>query len=163
MSNIQKWENGSVSFDVSNASLQMNPWLKNYGMDKYTVTGEATGATFAFYNQYEGSYAHGYPATSWLQLALLYGVGLYTAKEQGIVKKGVYFQRYWKAHYFDWLLFARRGTIYGFGGGLILGTILFGDTQTSIRRAFSNYHYWCTMPTPDPRNNETLYFVKQNN
>jgi hypothetical protein len=94
---------------------------------------------------------------------LVYSIGLYTAKEQGIVKKGVYFQRFWKAHYFDWLLFARRGAIYGWAGGFLLGIVMFGDSAVSMKRALSKYHYWCSMEPTDPRNEVTQYFTKFNN
>ena len=83
----------------------------------------------------EAGHSHGYPATSWLQLAICYGAGLYTAKEQGIVKKGVYFQKYWKHHYFDWMLFFKRSFKYGLVGGVALGTVLFGSPDLAIRRA----------------------------
>mmetsp|Transcript_27072 Transcript_27072/g.26131 ORF Transcript_27072/g.26131 Transcript_27072/m.26131 type:complete len:97 (+) Transcript_27072:106-396(+) len=95
-------------------------------MDRFTHHVEETATTLDEFRAREGKMAHGYPFTGWMQLGLLYYVGLYTAKEQGIVKRGVYFQKYWRAHYFDWLLFARRGAIYAWAGGLVLGTVLFG-------------------------------------
>ena len=101
--------------------------------------------------------SHGYPATAWLQLGLVYAAGLYTAKEQGIVKKGVYFQRYWRAHYFDWLMFFRRGGLYGVAGGYILGTYFFGLPRTAINRAINRYHYYFTQEKPDPRNRNNQY------
>jgi hypothetical protein len=76
-----------------------------------------------------------------LQLAIVYACGLYTAKEQGIVKKRVFFQKFWTAHYFDWLLFGRRSLTYGIVGGLVLGTALFGDQQMAVRRVISKYQY----------------------
>jgi hypothetical protein len=93
---------------------------------------------------------------------LVYACGLYTAKEQGIVKKRVFFQRYWRAHYFDWLLFARRSAIYGIAGGLVLGTVIFGDQKLALRRAISRYHFWFSMENPDPKMRETLMLIKQN-
>ena len=92
-------------------------------------------------------------------MALVYAAGLYTAKEQGIVKKGVYFQRYWRAHYFDWLLFLRRGSIYGMGGGLFIGILTFGYPITSIRRVVSKYNRYFVMRKPDQFNKETSYFI----
>jgi len=84
---------------------------------------------------------------------------LYTAKEQGIVKKGVYFQRYWRAHYFDWLLFLRRAGIYGIGGGLVLGTYLFGSPRISFSRGINYYRYLFSFAPPDPKNREALHFI----
>jgi hypothetical protein len=60
-------------------------------------------------------------------------------------------------------LFARRGLLYGVVGGLFLGTALFGDQRLALRRAVSKYHYYFSMETPDPRQNEVLHFVKMNN
>lgn len=81
MSEIKKWENDIHKFDVTEASRAMNPWLKNYGRDRYTYTPEMHATSTLHLHHYEGSYAHGYPYTSWLQLAIVYCAGLYTAKE----------------------------------------------------------------------------------
>ena len=78
---IKSYDNGVKQFDVTETSLQVNPWLKNYGMDRYTYKPEMTFTSASYYKQYEGSISHGYPSTSWLQLALVYACGLYTAKE----------------------------------------------------------------------------------
>ncbi len=94
-----------------------------------------------------------------MQLALVYSIGLYTAKEQGIVKKGVYLQRFWKAHYFDWLLFFKRAGIFGVGGGLVVGTLFFGDTPLTLNRMRSRYHYLFSMQKTDPYNKDTSYFA----
>ncbi len=162
MSEIKKWDNDVYKYDVTEASRLMNPWLKNYGRDRFTYTPETTYTSFARLAKTEGSYAHGYPGTAWLQLAIIYGCGLYTAKEQGIVKKRVFFQKYWNAHYFDWLLFGRRSLIYGIAGGLVLGTYVFGDQQVALRRVISRYHYMFSMEKPDPYQREVLYFIKNN-
>ena len=91
MSDIKKWDNDIVKFEVSEASRQLNPFLQDYGRDRYSYVDEMTYTSAAYYSKTEGPFAHGYPATAWLQLGLIYMIGLYTAKEQGIVKKGVYF------------------------------------------------------------------------
>jgi len=78
------------------------------------------------------------------------------------VKKGVYFQRYWRAHYFDWLTFARRAGVYGIAGGLVFGTYLFGHPSISIKRAVNYYYYLFVWQTPDPRNTDTQHFIKNN-
>lgn len=98
-----------------------------------------------FWSYNEAKFAHGYPATAWLQLGLLYGCGLHTAKEQGIIKKGTFFSRYWRAHYFDWITFMRRGAIYAGAGGLLAGVILFGSPDLTFKRAVSKYHYLFSM------------------
>ena len=85
-------------------------------------------------------YAHGFPFTAWLQLGLVYAVGLYTAKEQGCVPRGTLITRFWRYHYFDWLTFVRRAGVYAFGGGLVAGTILFGSPDVSLKRAIHWYN-----------------------
>lgn len=91
MSDIKKWDNDIYEWDVTKASKAANPWLKNYGKDRYTYSPEMhyTRAREDFLM--EGPMAHGYPVTAWMQLSFVWLAGLYTAKEQGIVKKGVYF------------------------------------------------------------------------
>ena len=66
---------------MTQASRELNPWLANYGFDRYTYKPEKTYTSAARYAKTEGPLAHGYPYTSWLQLSLLYAIGLYTAKE----------------------------------------------------------------------------------
>ena len=140
----------------------MNPWLENYGRDRFTHKPEMTFTSAAHYAQTEAAYAHGYPATSWIQLAFIYAAGIYTAKEQGIVKRGVYFQRFWRAHYFDWLLFARRAGIYGVAGGFVFGTFWFGNVKLSLRRIYSKYQYYMQMEKQEKRGVTRLYFPIQN-
>ena len=163
MSELKKWDNDIYEFDVTKASREMNPWLKNYGRDRFTYSPETTYSSAAYLARNEASQSHGYPVTAWFQLGLVYACGLYTAKEQGIVKKRVFFQKFWQAHYFDWLLFARRGFTYGIVCGFLAGTVLFGDHRLALRRAISKYHYLFSMEKPDPRQNEVLHFVKFNN
>jgi hypothetical protein len=160
MSEVKKWDNNIYEYDVTEASRLMNPWLKNYGRDRLTYNPETTFTSTAYLLRNEGSQSHGYPQTAWLQLAIVYGCGLYTAKEQGIVRKRVFFQKFWTAHYFDWLLFARRGFTYGIVGGLLAGTLLFGDQRLALRRAVSRYQYLFCMEKTDPQNRETLYMIK---
>jgi hypothetical protein len=110
----------------------------------------------------EAKMSHGYPYTAWLQLGLLYFVGLHTAKEQGIVKLGVPFARYWRAHYFDWITFARRGAIYAWAGGLVAGTVLFGSPDLALRRAISKYHYYFSMENLDLSATQSNIITKMN-
>ena len=90
MSELRKWDNDVYEFDVTKASRQMNPWLGNYGRDRFTFTPETPYTSAAYLAAHEAGHSHGYPVTAWLQLAIVYGCGLYTAKEQGIVKKRVF-------------------------------------------------------------------------
>lgn len=78
-------------------------------------------------------------------------MGLYTAKEQGCVARGVLFSRFWRFHYFDWLTFLRRGGIYAWGGGLVLGTILFGSPDLSFKRVLGRYEYFFKEHEQDKR------------
>ena len=107
--------------------------------------------------------SHGYPATSYLQMGIVYLCGLHTARQQGIVKNNEFFRRYWRHHYFDWITFAKRSTKYGLVGGLIAGTMLFGNPDLAMRRAFSKYQYWFVMKPLDCRDNQHNWFVKFNN
>ena len=93
----------------------------------------------------------------------MYGCGVYTAKEQGIMKKGVYFQKYWRHHYFDWTLFLTRSVKYAGVGGLVAGTVLFGNPDLALRRALSKYYYYLGMKIPDCRDSEHSFHVKFNN
>ncbi len=162
MSEIKKWDNDVYKYDVTEASRLMNPWLRNYGRDRFTYNPETPFTSASYYARNEAAQSHGYPFTAWLQLGIVYACGLYTAKEQGIVKKRVFLQNFFKAHYFDWLLFARRGFTYGIVGGLVAGTIMFGDQRLALRRVISKYNYYFCMEKPDPLNREALYFIKSN-
>ena len=66
MSQLKKWENDIYKFDVQEASRTMNPWLKNYGRDRYTFKPESTYTSTMFLDKYEGPHSHGYPATAYL-------------------------------------------------------------------------------------------------
>ena len=129
--------------DLVKQSREMNqPLVKNFMRDSLNYQPELYNKNAVYWAQNEGRIAHGYPGTAWLQLGLLYGVGLYTAKQQGLIRSGVVFTKFWKFHYFDWITFLRRGGIYAFAGGLVAGTVLFGSPDLSIRRSISSYHYW---------------------
>ena len=102
--------------------------------------------------------AHGYPYTAYLQLGLLYGCGVYTAQEQGLIKRGVVFTKFWRFHYFDWISFLRRGGIYAWAGGLVAGTVMFGSPDLSIRRCINKYTTWFGME-PNELRGETGSFL----
>ena len=58
------------------------------------------------------------------------------------------------------MLFGRRSLTYGIVGGLVLGTVLFGDPHIAVRRAVNKYHYHFTMETPETDAAEQLYVLK---
>ena len=139
----KRWDNELEKIDIVKQSKELNePLLKDFMRDSMHYKPEALNANADYFQKHEGRMVHGYPGTAWLQLGLLYGVGLYTAREQGIVSKSVIFPRFWKFHYFDWITFLRRGGVYAWAGGLVAGTVLFGSPDISIRRAISRYHCW---------------------
>jgi len=69
--------------------------------------------------------------TSYLQMAIVYGCGIYTAREQGILSRNAFYGKFWAHHYFDWTTFAIRSLKYGLVGGVVLGTMLFGNPHVA--------------------------------
>ena len=106
--------------------------------------------------------SHGYPATMWMQMGIVFGCGLYTAKEQGIMGRGVYFTKFWQHHYFDWMTFARRAGVYGVAGGLVLGTVMFGNSTIALRRVYTYWQSWTGWGGyhNDVRNSAATYTAK---
>ena len=90
----------------------------------------------------EAKKAHGYPRTAWLQLGIVYACGIYTAQQQGILRSDQVLSAFWRAHYFDWISFAKRSVKYGWIGGLVAGTVLFGSPSITFRRCQSFYNLW---------------------
>ena len=140
---VREFEKGSRKIDLTKDFQERNAdLLQGYGRDRFTYQAELTDRSHNFWYQNEARFAHGYPVTAWMQLGLIYACGLYTAKEQGCVARGVIFSRFWRYHYFDWLTFLRRSGIYAIGGGLVAGTILFGSPDVSIKRVINRYQHW---------------------
>ena len=110
--------------------------------------------------KYEGAMAHGYPATSWLQMGLLYACGVYTAREQGVFSRTQFYGRFWKHHYFDWITFLRRGGLYAGLGGLVAGTVMFGNPDVSLKRMIGKFNYWVKMEATDDRATINCYNIK---
>lgn len=139
----KQWDNGILSFDLAEEFNKKNKELtSNFGKDRYSYSVENHSLNALYNYRNEAKHAHGYPYTAWLQLGLLYTVGLYTAQEQGIVRRGVPFARFWRAHYFDWITFGVRGVKYAWLGGLVAGTVLFGSPDLSFKRAISSFNYY---------------------
>ena len=140
---IKRWENNLEKIDIQRQSRDLNQHLVGRFMhDPLNYKPETSYSNADYWDKNEARLAHGYPYTAWLQLGIYYGAGLYTAKQQGLVAKGVIFSKFWNFHYFDWMTFIRRAGIYGVGGGLVLGTVLFGSPDLSINRVISTYRYW---------------------
>jgi hypothetical protein len=78
---VRKWDNGTIEFDLSESSRAMNPFLENYGRDRYTYKPEMTYTSAVHYARTEASQSHGYPKTAYLQVGIAYLAGLYTARE----------------------------------------------------------------------------------
>lgn len=64
--NAKKWENDIYTFDVTETSREINPWLENYGMDRLTYTPEKSFTSAAYFKKREAPFVHGYPYTAWL-------------------------------------------------------------------------------------------------
>ncbi|CAI2381872.1 unnamed protein product [Moneuplotes crassus] len=129
----------SINFeiDVGESFRKHNPDLcAAYGKTPMTRDYAENGKAARFYRQNEASLAHGYPATLLLQGGLLYATAFYTARAQGLPNPHLFF----KSHWFDWIQFFKRGAAIGVFGGLVLGTVLFGDTEISLRRIRSRYN-----------------------
>jgi hypothetical protein len=137
--------NPNYNYDAGKAFLHANRSIcESRGKDRYTQLPENYYYWSTYYYLNEPRVAHGYPYTAYLQTGLVVTSALYTAKKQGYPLT----YPFWRAHYYDWLLFAKRGGIYGIGGGLVLGTIFFGDPAMSIRRLKHSYKYWTTTHEP---------------
>ena len=142
---VREWEKGNKKIDLTQTFKEQNQeLLQGFGRDSFSYRGELTDTAHCFWNENEAKFAHGYPVTAWMQVGMIYAAGLYTAKEQGCVARGVLFSRFWRYHYFDWITFMRRAGVYGVGGGLVAGTILFGSPEISIKRVVSYYKHWMT-------------------
>ena len=139
---MKQWENGLKTWDLTEESRKANAdFLRGYGRDPFTFKVENYQLENEYWRFNEAGNSHGYPATAWLQLGLLYACGIYTAQEQGIIKRGTPFARFWRAHYFDWITFSVRGVKYAWLGGLVAGTVLFGSPDIAFKRMVSKFNY----------------------
>ena len=115
-----------VQFDYQSAFRQHNDFMELYGLDRFTAVEDRYYTSSIYWRKNESKIISGYPQTFYLQASLVYLCGLYTARQQGIVKRNVFFSPYWRAHYFDWTLFLRRSVLIGGFGGLALGSYIWG-------------------------------------
>ena len=159
---LRSWEKGRKQ-DISGDFARSNKdWLKNFGNDSLSYKVENAQQASIYWAQNEGKMSHGYPATFWLQFGLLYAAGVYTARQQGLIRRNVFFTRFWRFHYFDWIGYIRRSVVYAWAGGLVAGTILFGSPDLAVRRAINRYHYWFTLEKIDHECKTGLIIPKLN-
>ena len=159
---VKEWENGKRTFDnfVTDQFKKENSELcAMHGRDSLTYTVEQNMMSATYWDKYEAPISHGYPYTSWLQLGLMYGCGIYTAQEQGVIKRNVFVSRFWKFHWFDWITFARRSFLFAGVGGFVAGTVMFGNSSIAFRRVMSKWTYWTAMEAQDPDNKDHLYQI----
>ncbi len=158
---IRAIENNKDGYDAEDHIYRGNKHIfDKFGRDPYSYQIEKLQTANRYWDNNEASFSHGYPTTAYFQLALIYGCGLYTARQQGIVKKGVYFQRYWRHHYFDWTLFLKRSFYVGVVGGMVAGTYLFGDPEVAGKRVVSKYHYYMGSWRKETGDTESCYAVR---
>mmetsp|Transcript_35937 Transcript_35937/g.55211 ORF Transcript_35937/g.55211 Transcript_35937/m.55211 type:complete len:170 (-) Transcript_35937:58-567(-) len=161
---IRAIENKKDSYDAEDHIYRANKHIfDQYGRDPYSYQIEDLWTGNRYWERNEGSFSHGYPTTAYFQLALIYGCGLYTAQKQGIVKRGVFFQRYWRHHYFDWTLFLKRSFKIGVVGGMVAGTYLFGDPELAWKRLISKFNMYIGTWAKEKQDSESCYAVKFNN
>jgi len=79
---VKRWENKLNEFDITKESQKANKDVLDYfGRDPFSYNPENTLTMNYYYREHEARDSHGYPGTSWLQIAICYGAGIYTAKE----------------------------------------------------------------------------------
>jgi hypothetical protein len=66
-------------FDLTKASREANPWLANFGKDRYTFRPEKYHTTAIWYHENEHRVARGGSSALLLQATIIYGVAVYTA------------------------------------------------------------------------------------
>ena len=153
---FRDYENNFDHHDLSAMSRRQNwSWLKNYGRDRYTYQAEDHNKANDVFGAVEPMFAWGYPDTYFIQMALIYAIGVHTAKKQGIIAGNAYMCRFWKNHWFDWTTFIKNGFLYGYCGGMVAGMLLVGEPELAWNRTVSKWNYWMVSPpNKDFRMNE---------
>ena len=157
---LKRWENGLNKWDLTEETRKANDFLEDYGRDRFSYKPETLILRNEYARKNEAMFSHGYPVTGWLQLSIAFGCGVYTAQEQGILGRRQAFGAFWRHHYFDWILAAKRATIFGLGGGLVAGTLLFGDKKLAWARVKAAYDNYLADPGTDPRANLNTWHIK---
>lgn len=125
---LKAYGNYLKPWDLTEASRAANADIcDRYGRDPLSFDCETLQVNNLYQFHNEGPHSHGYPYTFWMQLGLIYTCGIYTAQQQGIIRTGQVYKNFWAHHYFDWIQFAKRSTLVAGLGGLVLGSILFGN------------------------------------
>ena len=93
-----------------------------------------------FYTKYEGMMAFGLPQTYFLQAGIFYLCSLYTAREQGLITKTQFLFNCFQSHWFDWITCLKRFGVFGIGGGLLIGSIMFGDPNLVLAKVYERYN-----------------------
>ena len=145
----------NYEYDPAKEFSKLNPAFNKRGIDKFTYQPENHFYWAAHWRQNESRLAHGYPFTGFLQAALVFATGAYTAKQQGYPIT----HAWWKAHHFDWIKFMKRGSVFGIGGGLVLGTIFFGNPSLSISKLKNLYTVWFVYHDPTDPAYDAHYFT----
>ena len=137
-----RWNKPGYKFDVAKAFKEANPGVCNdYHHSRFTMTPEKDKFWSWYFNAFESRFAHGYPYTFALQGGIIYLCAIYTAREQGLISKtgNQFFFNIFRSHWFDWITFLKRAGIFGIAGGLVLGTVFFGDPTISLKRIHNTY------------------------
>ena len=159
---VLRWENGTRQIDLDQQFRDINKdLLSKNKYSKFSYNPDLPHKAHMYHKVYEAKEAHGYPGTAWLQLGLLYACGLYTAKEQGLVRKGVIFTKFWRFHYFDYITFIRRGVVFAWAGGLLAGTIMFGSPDLSLKRAINRFNFYVMGMDVDYDNKEGRFITRK--
>lgn len=135
----------SYEYDVNKAFAQLNPNMTQHrGRDRFSYTEESYYHWTRHHQLNEARHSHGYPYTTALQAGIIGGCALLVAKEQGYPLN----YPFWKAHYYNWTKFLTMGFKYGVVGGLVLGTVLFGNPTTAISRCVHYYKHYTEAHDP---------------
>ena len=89
LKDLRNWENGHKKWDFGEETYKANKeMMDGFGRDPFGYDPENRMTQNMYWKQMEGPVSHGYPQTAWLQIGLVYGCGIYTAHNQGIIRTG---------------------------------------------------------------------------
>ena len=126
--------------DVGANFKKNNPEMCNtFRKNKRTGRQENYQYWATYYAKNERSMAYGFPMTFALQGGIFYLCAVYTAREQGLITKSEFVFNFAKSHWFDWTKCLKRFGVFGVAGGLVLGSIFFGDPSLAIARWRNRY------------------------
>ena len=132
--------NPKNQLDIAETFRRMNPSMcDSYGQNAWSAENENDNYNMLYWMRNESKQAHGYPYTFYMQAGIFYATAYYTARSQGLPAPHLFY----KSHWFDWITCFKRFAIFGIAGGLVLGTVLFGDTSLSLKRVYNRYNRLC--------------------